>query len=94
MHEYIVIGGGIIGLATSMAVGNKYLKARILVLEKEQKSIDFDGRRELTGFASASRTGVDSQSPRHDDPVVAQDVRCCARHFVRVCLMRTGGDHP
>ena len=38
MHEYIVIGGGIIGLATSMAVGNKYLKARILVLEKEQNA--------------------------------------------------------
>src|SRR5437667_11560959 len=36
MHEYAVIGGGIVGLATAMAVGNKYPKARILVLEKEQ----------------------------------------------------------
>ena len=23
MHEYIIIGGGIVGLATAMAVGNK-----------------------------------------------------------------------
>src|SRR5437763_3369779 len=36
MHEYAVIGGGIVGLATAMAVGNKYPKASILVLEKEQ----------------------------------------------------------
>ena len=36
MHEYVIIGGGIIGLATAMAVGNKYPKARILVLKKEQ----------------------------------------------------------
>jgi (S)-2-hydroxyglutarate dehydrogenase len=36
MHEYAIIGGGIVGLATAMAVGNKYPKARILVLEKEQ----------------------------------------------------------
>jgi L-2-hydroxyglutarate oxidase len=36
MHEYVIIGGGIIGLATAMAVGKKYPKARILVLEKEQ----------------------------------------------------------
>src|SRR5438105_15463300 len=36
MHEYAVIGGGIVGLATAMAVGNKYPKARILVFEKEQ----------------------------------------------------------
>jgi L-2-hydroxyglutarate oxidase len=37
MHEYIIIGGGIVGLATAMAVGKKYPKARILVLEKEQE---------------------------------------------------------
>ena len=36
MYEYVIIGGGIIGLATAMAVGKKYPKARILVLEKEQ----------------------------------------------------------
>jgi (S)-2-hydroxyglutarate dehydrogenase len=35
MHEYAIIGGGIVGLATAMAVGKKYPKARILVLEKE-----------------------------------------------------------
>ena len=36
MHEYVIIGGGIVGLATAVAVGKKYPKARILVLEKEQ----------------------------------------------------------
>jgi (S)-2-hydroxyglutarate dehydrogenase len=38
MHEYTVIGGGIVGLATAMAVGNKYPQARILLLEKEQNA--------------------------------------------------------
>lgn len=36
MHEYVIIGGGIVGLATAVAVGKKYPKARIVVLEKEQ----------------------------------------------------------
>ncbi len=36
MHEYAIIGGGIVGLATAMAVGKKYPKARVIVLEKEQ----------------------------------------------------------
>ena len=34
MDDYEIIGGGIVGLATAMAVGKKYPKARILVLEK------------------------------------------------------------
>src|SRR5947207_7534311 len=37
MHDYVIIGGGIVGLATAMAVGKKYPKARILVLEKEKE---------------------------------------------------------
>lgn len=37
MHDYVIIGGGIIGLATAMAVGKKHPNARILVLEKEQE---------------------------------------------------------
>ncbi len=37
MHDYVIIGGGIVGLATAMAVGKKHPKARILVLEKEQE---------------------------------------------------------
>ena len=36
MHDYVIVGGGIVGLATAMAVGKKYPKAKILVLEKEQ----------------------------------------------------------
>jgi L-2-hydroxyglutarate oxidase len=36
MHEYVIIGGGIVGLATAVAVGKKYPNAGILVLEKEQ----------------------------------------------------------
>jgi len=36
MHEYAIIGGGIIGLATALTLGGRHPKARILVLEKEQ----------------------------------------------------------
>ena len=36
MHDYAIIGGGIVGLGTALAVGKKYPKARILVLEKEE----------------------------------------------------------
>src|SRR5262249_15663572 len=36
MHEYVIIGGGSVGLAPAMAVGKQYPKARVLVLEKEQ----------------------------------------------------------
>ena len=35
MHDCVIIGGGIVGLATAVAVGKKNPKARILVLEKE-----------------------------------------------------------
>jgi L-2-hydroxyglutarate oxidase len=37
MHDYVIIGGGIVGLATAMALGNKHPKASLLVLEKEQE---------------------------------------------------------
>ncbi len=37
MHDYVIIGGGIVGLATAMDVGKKHPNARILVLEKEQE---------------------------------------------------------
>jgi L-2-hydroxyglutarate oxidase len=35
MHDYAIIGGGIVGLATALAVGKQDPKASILVLEKE-----------------------------------------------------------
>ncbi|HEX9422989.1 MAG TPA: FAD-dependent oxidoreductase [Pyrinomonadaceae bacterium] len=35
MHESVIIGGGIVGLATAMDIGKKHPKARVLVLEKE-----------------------------------------------------------
>jgi (S)-2-hydroxyglutarate dehydrogenase len=35
MYDYAIIGGGIVGLATAMALGEKYPDARILILEKE-----------------------------------------------------------
>ena len=35
MHDCVIIGGGIVGLATAVAVGKKNPKARVLVLEKE-----------------------------------------------------------
>ena len=35
MYDITIIGGGIVGLSTAMAVGKKYSQANILVLEKE-----------------------------------------------------------
>jgi len=35
MHDCVIIGGGIVGLATAAAVGKKNPKAKILVIEKE-----------------------------------------------------------
>ena len=37
MHDCVIIGGGIVGLATAAAVGKKNPKASILVLEKEKE---------------------------------------------------------
>ncbi|MGG6293848.1 L-2-hydroxyglutarate oxidase [Leptolyngbya sp. AN02str] len=35
MYDFAIIGGGIVGLSTAMALGKRYPDARILVLEKE-----------------------------------------------------------
>lgn len=35
MYDFAIIGGGIVGLSTGMAVGHRYPNARIVVLEKE-----------------------------------------------------------
>ncbi|HEY9845070.1 MAG TPA: L-2-hydroxyglutarate oxidase, partial [Candidatus Caenarcaniphilales bacterium] len=35
MYDFAIIGGGIIGLSTAMALGQRYPAARIVVLEKE-----------------------------------------------------------
>ncbi|MEY4385514.1 MAG: L-2-hydroxyglutarate oxidase [Verrucomicrobiota bacterium] len=35
MHDFVIIGGGIVGLSTAVAVGKKFPKAKIVVLEKE-----------------------------------------------------------
>ncbi|MEO1427835.1 MAG: L-2-hydroxyglutarate oxidase [Cyanobacteria bacterium J06632_19] len=37
MYDFAIIGGGIVGLSTGMALGERYPKARILVLEKENQ---------------------------------------------------------
>lgn len=37
MYDYVIIGGGIVGLSTGMAIGKRYPNARIAVLEKESK---------------------------------------------------------
>ncbi|MBD2691801.1 L-2-hydroxyglutarate oxidase [Anabaena catenula] len=37
MYDFAIIGGGIVGLSTAMALGNRYHDARILVLEKESQ---------------------------------------------------------
>ena len=35
MYDFAIIGGGIVGLASGMALGKRYPDARIIVLEKE-----------------------------------------------------------
>ncbi len=35
MYDFTIIGGGIVGLSTGMALGKRYPNARILILEKE-----------------------------------------------------------
>jgi (S)-2-hydroxyglutarate dehydrogenase len=37
MYDLAIIGGGIVGLSTAMAVGKRFPQARIVVLEKESK---------------------------------------------------------
>jgi L-2-hydroxyglutarate oxidase len=36
MYDFVIIGGGIVGLSTGMALGQRYPDARIVVLEKEK----------------------------------------------------------
>lgn len=35
MYDFVIVGGGIVGLSTAMALGQRYPDAQILVLEKE-----------------------------------------------------------
>lgn len=37
MYDFAIIGGGIVGLSTAMALGHRYPDARVLVLEKENQ---------------------------------------------------------
>lgn len=37
MYDFAIIGGGIVGLSTAMAIGQRYPNSRILVLEKESQ---------------------------------------------------------
>jgi L-2-hydroxyglutarate oxidase len=37
MYDFAIIGGGIVGLSTAMAIGQQYPDARLLVLEKESR---------------------------------------------------------
>ncbi|MBB4825927.1 L-2-hydroxyglutarate oxidase [Sporosarcina luteola] len=37
MYDYIIIGGGIVGLSTAFALSSKYPQAKLAVLEKEQE---------------------------------------------------------
>jgi L-2-hydroxyglutarate oxidase len=35
MYDYAIVGGGIVGLATAVALVDRFTSSRILVLEKE-----------------------------------------------------------
>ena len=35
MYDFVIIGGGIVGLSSGLALGKRYPHASILVLEKE-----------------------------------------------------------
>ena len=37
MYDFAIIGGGIVGLSTGMALTQRYPHAKILVLEKESR---------------------------------------------------------
>lgn len=37
MYDFAIVGGGIVGLSTGMALGKRYPQAKILVLEKESQ---------------------------------------------------------
>ncbi len=37
MYDFAIVGGGIVGLSTAMALGKRYSNANILVLEKESR---------------------------------------------------------
>ena len=37
MYDFVIIGGGIVGLCTAMALGQTYPQAKIAVLEKESQ---------------------------------------------------------
>lgn len=37
MYDFAIVGGGIVGLSTALAIGQRYPHARILVLEKESR---------------------------------------------------------
>ena len=38
MYDFVIIGGSIVGLSTTMALGQRYLQAKIAVLKKENIS--------------------------------------------------------
>jgi (S)-2-hydroxyglutarate dehydrogenase len=37
MHDFAIIGGGVVGLSTAMTLGQRYPDAKILVIEKEDE---------------------------------------------------------
>ena len=37
MYDFVIVGGGIVGLSSGMALGKRYPDAKILVIEKESK---------------------------------------------------------
>jgi L-2-hydroxyglutarate oxidase LhgO len=89
MHEYVIIGGGIVGLATAMTVGKKYPKARILVLDKEQNSRNTRLAQlipEVTrDHLVPTRSGVRAEALRPDGKLVDDFLIAKGKNSVHVC---------
>ena len=57
MYDFAIIGGGIVGLSTAMALGERYPDARILVLEKESQWALWGKSESVSALLSISSVG-------------------------------------
>ena len=60
-YDFIIIGGGIVGLSTAMQLQSSYKKKKILLLEKEKQLEEkrIPGLRSSTSSSSVSFNNID-----------------------------------